>query len=151
MTPLLNKKKIKAQLIEQVARAPYRAAFGITPEVAEHGDDYGRFTDLSEGDKCSVRIGSEKDGDTEDTFTGTGGGEVSENTTRRRRASAGSETSAPRPARVWAAARPAKQSKCAAPAVKALLSVASARIARMARIRLSSRATGGVCAVDWSL
>jgi len=56
-------------LIEQVARAPYRAAFGITPEVAEHCDDYGRFTDLSEGEKSSVRIGREKDGETEDTFT----------------------------------------------------------------------------------
>jgi hypothetical protein len=51
-----------------------------------------------------------------------------ENTTRRRSARSGSETSAPRPARKWAAARPAKQSACTAAAVKALIWVASARM-----------------------
>jgi len=76
-------------------------------------------------------------GDRRYVYTGTSGGEVSENTTRRRRASAGSETSAPRPARAWAAARPAKQSRCAAPAVKALIWVDSARMAgpRLGRLR----------------
>jgi hypothetical protein len=43
-------------LTEQVARAAYRAASGVTPEVAEHCDDNGRFTDLSsKGEKCSVQ------------------------------------------------------------------------------------------------
>ena len=86
----------------------------------------------------NAQFGSEERGrQTEDTFTPARGGEVSENTTRRRRASAGSETSAPRPARPWAAARPAKQSRCAAPAVKALIWVDSARMTgpRLGRLR----------------
>jgi hypothetical protein len=59
-----------------------------------------------------------------------GAGKGSGNTTRRRRARAGSETGAPGPASEWATARPAKQSTCAAAAVKALISVTEARMAR---------------------
>jgi len=69
-------------------------------------------------------------------------GRGSENTTTRRRASAGSETSAPRPARAWAAARPAKQRTCAAAAVKALIWENSARMAGPCLGRLRAGALG---------
>jgi len=65
-----------------------------------------------------------------------GGGKGIGNTTRRRRARAGSETRAPRPAIEWATAKPAKQSTCAAAAVKTLISVTEARMARLRLGRL---------------
>jgi hypothetical protein len=99
---------------------------GVPPEIAEHGDHSRRFADLSKEEKLSWDQRRWKGVEAEEKWAvvaGEGTRKGSESTTRRRSARSGSATSAPRPA-----ARPARQSACAAAAVKALIWVASERM-----------------------